>query len=394
MLTPNRRSFLAASGVVAGGLGITRAADPVAFNFLSDPVLTNPSSDSVSVLWATSAPATGWVEYGETEKLGAKAGGDDQGLLPYDERAFKVRVSGLKPGTKYFYRIHAVRVDFRGPYDIRRSKTEAVESKVFSFTTPASDAKEVRFTVWNDTHENADTLKKLHEAHAKEPGDFLLWNGDQTNDITTEERMVDQFLRAGGQPFAATVPYQYVRGNHDVRGPGARHLSRFTDVPGAYYYTFRRGPLGALVLDTGEDKPDDHPVYGGLNGFAAFRSKQAEWLAKAIESPEFKDAKFKVLFCHIPLYWIREKETGTFCGDGRKKWHDLLVKAGVQLVISGHTHEPAWMPAEKGRPYGQLIAGGPKPTAATYIRGHATADGMTVTQYKLSGEVQYTVKLG
>lgn len=176
--------------------------------------------------------------------------------------------------------------------------------------------------------------------------------------------------------------------------PDGHTLYAGSDQPGAYYYTFRRGPLGVLVLDTGEDKPDDHPVYGGLNDFAAFRTKQAEWLAGAIEAPAFKGARFKVLFCHIPLCWIREKETGSFCGDGRKKWHDLLVRAGVQLVISGHTHEPAWMPAEKGRPYGQLIAGGPKPTAATYIRGRATADGLTVTQYKLSGEVQYTAKLG
>lgn len=395
MFTPNRRSFLASSGILAAGLGAVQAADPVAFRLLSDPVLTNPAPDGVSVLWATSHPATGWVEYGETEKLGSKAAGDHQGLLPYDERAFKVRVADLKPGTKYFYRVHALRVDFRGPYDIRPMKDEAVASDVHTFTTPSRDAKEVRFTVWNDTHENGETLRLLYAAHEKEPGDFLVWNGDQTNDITTETRMVDQFLAAGGKPFAASVPYYYVRGNHDVRGPGARHLSRFTDVPGGhYYYSFRRGPLGVLVLDTGEDKPDDHPVYGGLNGFAAFRAKQAEWLARAIESPEFKDARFKVLFCHIPLWWLREKEVGTYCLDGRKKWHDLLVKAGVQFVISGHTHEPAWMPAEKGRPYGQLIAGGPKPTGATYIRGHVTTDGMTLTQYKLGGKVLHEVKVG
>lgn len=31
---------------------------------------------------------------------------------------------------------------------------------------------------------------------------------------------------------------------------------------------------------------------------------------------------------------------------------------------------------------------------ATYVLGHATSDGLTATQYKLSGEVQYTVELG
>ncbi|QEL17954.1 FN3 domain-containing metallophosphoesterase family protein [Limnoglobus roseus] len=392
-MNPSRRTFLAASSAALAVTAPTaRAAADGPFQFRSPPVLTNPTPDGVTVLWATSGPATGWIEYGETERLGSKAGGATDGLMPFDERVFKVRLAGLKPGCRYFYRVHAVRIDFRGPYDIRRVGTDAVASEVYRFTTPPADPAEVRFTVWNDTHEVADTLKALHTAHQKEPGDFLLWNGDQTNDITTEERMVAQFLAPAGQPFAATVPYYYVRGNHDVRGPGARHLPRFTDGP--LYYSFRRGPMAALVLDTGEDKPDDHPVYGGLNDFAAFRTLQAEWLAKEIEKPEFQSARFKVLFCHIPLWWKREKNTGDFCGDGRAKWHDLLVKAGVQLVVSGHTHEPAWLPAEKGRPYGQLIGGGPKPTAATYLRGHATRDGLTVTQFKLTGEVQYTVKIG
>jgi acid phosphatase type 7 len=241
----------------------------------------------------------------------------------------------------------------------------------------------------------AETLRGLHEAHEEaqqtEPDDFLLWNGDQTNDISSDERMVDQFLAGAGQPFAARVPYYYVRGNHDVRGPGARRLPRFTDVPdGAYYYSFRQGPLAALVLDTGEDKPDDHPVYGGLNDFAAFRAKQAEWLAKEIERPEFHTAPIRILFCHIPLWW----EGRPLCTDGYQKWHDLLVKGGVQLVISGHTHWPGWFPAEAGRPYGQLVAGGPRPDRATYIRGHASGNRLAIAHYRLGGELLHEFEIG
>jgi 3',5'-cyclic AMP phosphodiesterase CpdA len=369
-------------------------ADEQPFRLLSHPVLTNPAPDGVSVLWATSATATGWVEYGETDRLGQRATGEDQGLMPYDERAFKVRLRHLRPGTRYHYRIHAVRVDFRGPYDIRRRPQETSVSDVFSFTTPDPAAEVARFTVWNDTHEVTDTLRGLHAAHEmaqKEAGDdFLLWNGDQTNDISTEDRMVDQFLAGAGRPFAARVPYYYVRGNHDVRGPGARRLPRFTDVPdGAYFYSFRQGPLAGLVLDTGEDKPDDHPVYGGLNDFAAFRGRQAEWLAREVERPAFRSAPIRVLFCHIPLWW----EGRPLCVDGHKKWHDLLVKGGIRLVISGHTHRPGWFPAEPGRPNGQLVAGGPKPTAATYVRGHATRDRLAITHHRLSGEVLHEFEI-
>jgi acid phosphatase type 7 len=400
---PSRRDFLARSGLLLGATCLTEQTaiarqaptDEMKFGLLCHPVLTNPAPDAVSVLWATNGAATGWVEYGESDQLGERASGEEQGLMPYDERAFKVRLRQLKAGTRYYYRVHAVRVDFRGPYDIRRRAEESSVSDVFSFTTPNPEAESTRFTVWNDTHEVQETLRGLHDAHEKaqeqEPDDFLLWNGDQTNDISTEERMVDQFLAAAGRPFAARVPYYYVRGNHDVRGPGARRLPRFTDVPdSAYFYSFRQGPLGALVLDTGEDKPDDHPVYGGLNNFAAFRTRQAEWLAKAIERPEFRTAPFRVLFCHIPLWW----QDRPLCTDGHKKWHDLLVKGGVQLVISGHTHRPGWFPPEKGRPYGQLVAGGPKPTAATYIHGHVSRERLAISHYKLNGDVLHQFEIG
>ena len=64
---------------------------------------------------------------------------------------------------------------------------------------------------------------------------------------------------------------------------------------------------------------------------------------------------------------------GWICQDAYRKWHDLLVKAGVKLVISGHTHHHAWFPAREGRPYGQLIGGGPSPEAATAMVVKANA---------------------
>lgn len=342
----------------------------------------------MSILWATSGPATGWVEYGETSELGKTAKDPRLGLFAYDERCFKVRLTGLKPGARYHYRVHAVAIDFQNAYKIVRQ--QEVRSEIGSFVTPNPAATNATFTVWNDTHENAETLKALHTAHEAKPGDFLLWNGDITNDIYSEEKMVGQFLAPAGLPVAAKVPLYFSRGNHDVRGPAARHLPRFTDVPESrYYYAFRQGPLAALVLDTGEDKPDDHPVYGGLNDFLAFRTEQAEWLAKAIEDPQFRSAPFKVLFCHIPLWWTDESRG--FCEDGRKKWHDLLVKGGVQLVISGHTHRTAWIPANDQHPYGQLVGGGPKPEGATYIRGEVSSSEMKVVMHKLDGSVVHEV---
>ena len=62
-------------------------------------------------------------------------------------------------------------------------------SEIHSFTTPNPQGSETNFTVWNDTHEQEDTLRALHTAHEKSPGDFMLWNGDQSNDVHFEKDM-------------------------------------------------------------------------------------------------------------------------------------------------------------------------------------------------------------
>ena len=65
----------------------------------------------------------------------------------------------------------------------------------------------------------------------------------------------------------------------------------------------------------------------------------------------------------------------------------MLAEAGVKLVISGHTHDSAWLPAGANQPLGQLIGGGPHPRHATIIEGEATRDRLVLTMRKLDGGV-------
>ena len=224
-----------------------------------------------------------------------------------------------------------------------------------------------------------------------------MWNGDITNDVTTEELLINEYLNPAGQAHADSTPLFFSRGNHDVRGEAARLLADYAPgLGGAYHYVFRQGPIGCLVLDTGEDKPDESPVYAGLNDFAAHRTAQQRWLERAIEDPAFKSAPFRIAIMHIPLVWDGDVPAdwpsvwggfkGWICEDGRNKWHDLLEKAGVRLVISGHTHRHAWFPPRAEHSYAQLTGGGPKPEQATVIRVQADAQQMHVRVTNLAGE--------
>ena len=56
-------------------------------------------------------------------------------------------------------------------------------------------------------------------------------------------------------------------------------------------------------------------------------------------------------------------------------------------MISGHTHEVAWVPATEAFPYAQMVSGGPVPEHARWIEGTADADGLKLVMRDLDGRV-------
>lgn len=82
----------------------------------------------------------------------------------------------------------------------------------------------------------------------------------------------------------------------------------------------------------------------------------------------------------------------------RNAWHEALVQWGVQIIISGHTHLPAWLPPTEEFPYGQLIAGGSdedvnSPEAATWIEGIASGNELVLSMRTLDGAQVHRVVL-
>lgn len=92
-----------------------------------------------------------------------------------------------------------------------------------------------------------------------------------------------------------------VRGNHETRGNKAREYAHYApSTNGTFYGAFREGDVMFVVLDCGEDKPDDFPVYAGLNDFDSYRSEQARWFAELIRSKEYRTARWHVVMNHFP----------------------------------------------------------------------------------------------
>ncbi len=417
----DRRHFL---GAAAGGLLLTganstsSAADPPKvetnpeikdqallkdLNDISEshPFLQRPTPDSVTVVWSIKRPGTGFVEWGETQKLDKVARDSQFGLYSYDDRFLSAKITGLKPNTTYYYRTVSIGMNFP-----RYSRMEISDKKIYSpihsFKTPDPNGGKASFFVMNDTHENMPTLKLLTKKIIEIGADYTVWNGDLLNDTNSADQAVNGIMMPGGVPFAAQKPVLLSAGNHDHRGPWARSLPRlfkpwnqndpkYGDIP--YAWSLRNGPIAMIGLDTGEDKPDWHPVWGGLANFDPMRKLQAEWLEDTLNRPEIKSAPFIVVFCHIPIY---SADPNANPGDilerwaswqrpCSKYWSPLLKKHNVQAVITGHMHRlmPADLPDEN-RPWTQIHGGGPDlKNNAAFIHGQIIDGKLVIRQEKL-----------
>ncbi|MDR2512304.1 MAG: metallophosphoesterase [Puniceicoccales bacterium] len=347
------------------------------------PAVFAPAADGFTVSCPLAAAALVWLEYGETDTLGTLMKGDAQGFVPHDDKVVKIRLRGLKSGTRYYWRAHAK--------PLRGGATTF--TKTYATRTLDPGAQKAAFTVWNDTHDNAQVIRQLHDAREPE-ADFLLWNGDVSNDVNDRKLLPALYVSPPGVDLAEGAPIFSVRGNHDVRGIWANKMTDYVDFPGGYpYYGFRVGPLGVIVLDTGEDKPDDHPSLKGVAAFQPLIRKQAAWLEQAIASPSLRDAPYRILFCHIPLRWSKEQRPNYARGGydyvslrGQEAWQGALARWKTQVVISGHTHKHAWLEPTAGFRFAQLVGGGRTLNDATRIQGSATADALRLTTLNLKGE--------
>lgn len=388
----DRRKFLQISTAApalcaAGTVGTTRAQDakkPAAMT-TGQPAVMAPRTDGAEIVWRINGLAKGYVEYGKTAQLGSVARDDGWGLRPAGKEVLKVRLDGLEEGTRYFYRVVTENFDHKHP----KKETGTIRS----FRTLSATAPETSFSIWNDTHQRKDTIRKL--AAMTPAADFLLWNGDMSNDWYRDGEVAETLVTpGGGVDFTAKCPLVLLRGNHDLRGNHAWQVRDYTATPdGKPWCAFRSGPVAVICLDTGEDKADDNRYLFGRVACEPMRREQAQWLEKTILRPELRDAPYRIVFCHIPLRWTDEKTDygyDWFSKRSRDLWHASLVKWGAQCIISGHTHADAFIPSSEEFPYAQLVGGGPRMEEARLLSGKADAKQLTLTTTDMTGKVTRT----
>ena len=388
----NRRHFIGSLATSAAGsaLAQTQESSPALAALAKTPlVLMAPRADGVEAVWAVNQLSKGRLEWESDDDSVGVVASDRFGFVPQSDDLLRIRLDGLKPGRSY--RVRSITVAAAD------GKQETSEWKSFRTLNPSATDSE--FVVWNDTHINNETIQKLHEVTPS--ADFLFWNGDTCNDWKSPDLLIPTLLHPGGRDITTGRPLFVAWGNHDVRGPHAFEMPKMIATPGGRpFYAFRSGPVAAICLHTGEDKPDDHPTFNGRVAFDALRREQTSWLADIIREPSFRDAPYRIVFCHIPLRWVTERVPDYANGGfdhfslrSREAWHQALVDWKTQLVISGHTHRDAYIPSNDEFPYAQLTGGGPQPKSATWMKGEASANELNLKVAGLDGNIRHEIEL-
>ena len=288
-------------------------------------------------------------------------------------------MSGLEPGTRYVYKAVSTRVVKMKAY--WPEKGLAAETPVAAFTTFDRRKASAAFTAVTDTHEDAARVTAVLKLVEPGANDFLVHLGDAFNGLESEDQFFSRWLDPASKLAAGAVPLLYVRGNHEMRGAFARNLFDYVPTPEGRYYVARDvGPLHLMVLDTGEDKPDDTNVYSRLNKVGPYRTAELDWLkAHAASDDRAKAAPFRVVLAHQPDWgWTTE---------GEPAWTAAANAARVDLVMGGHFHRTfITKPGEKGNDY-YVVALGQDAVA----RVTSTATELKVTIVDKAGAVTNTL---
>lgn len=349
--------------------------------FRTKPYLQNPVGNGITVMWETTVPAYCWVEYGTDTTQLKRARTIVDGQVVCNNYLHKIRIDGLQPGQKYYYRVCSQEILLYQAY--KKVFGNTAQSSFSEFILPEIDADSFTAIVFNDLHQHTKTFRALCKQIQDIDYDFVVFNGDCVDDPVDHNQATTFISELTEGVRGDRIPTFFMRGNHEIRNAYSIGLRDHYDYVGNKTYgSFNWGDTRIVMLDCGEDKLDSHWVYYGLNDFTQLRNEQVDFLKKELSAKEFKKAKKRVLIHHIPLYG---NDGVNLCAD---LWTKVLEKAPFNISLNAHTHKYAYHPkGELGNNYPVVIGGGYKMDGATVMILEKKKDELRIKVLNVKGDV-------
>ena len=295
------------------------------------PYLQIGTESSIIICWATKIPVRGWVWYGNTpDQLFTVV------VAPTVTNNHKVKLTELEPDQKYYYAVGTS----EGP-------EQGGSEDYFFLTAPAKElvpakVRPLRIWVVGDSGRGNDIAARVRDGYSKftrtRHTDLWLILGDNAYDIGTY-REYQQAVFDMYPELLRCSPLWTAIGNHDAGSANSilqagPYYELFTlptlgeagGVPSetAAYYSFDYGNIHFICLDSyGSDRSLNSPMFA--------------WLTRDLAET---DKDWQIAFWHHPPYTkgSHDSDTEIELVEMRERALPILENAGVDIVLSGHSH--------------------------------------------------------
>jgi 3',5'-cyclic AMP phosphodiesterase CpdA len=258
---------------------------------------------------------------------------------PQVTKEHHVRITGLCPGKKYYYRFG--------------SSTRFLQSarSNYFYTAPYEDFKgKIRIAAFGDCGRNnkgfrTGSLKSYLKYVGKNPAEIMLLLGDNAYNDGTDYEYQTRFFNAYSRTILKNHVLFPAPGNHDYRTtpPSERTAPYFKifsmptagecgGVPSGTqaYYSFNWGNAHFISLDSHGTEAGSLRLYDTL-------SPQVTWIKKDLEA---NNKEWVIVYWHHPPFTMGSHNSDKE-GDLiriRQNFIRILERYGVDLVLCGHSH--------------------------------------------------------
>lgn len=310
------------------------------------PYLQSASPNSIIIRWQTKTPNKGVVRIGKNfnhvEKVFSESSEDDE---------HSIRITGLEPNTRYYYSVGTAKYSmYKGEeYWFKTSPIDTQSPIRFWVTGDQGQAgaiqSGVRDAMLSWTHKNplqnnvtsGNTLSGSAESNL----DFWITTGDNAYRSGTNQQFQNNFF-APYTSILKNTPVWPTYGNHDARRWAFFNIFSLPTKAEAggiasateKYYSFDYGDLHVVMLDSESSRIQKN-------------SKMLRWLQKDLAATK---QKWLVAVFHHPPYSKGSHNSDNLADSQgrmqnvRKYILPLLERAGVDVVLNGHSHmyERSW----------------------------------------------------
>lgn len=298
-----------------------------------EPYIQSLSSNSVIIRWQSEQATDVRVEIGKALDISDYIVEDN-----HSKEVHEISFKNLNPSTRYYYRIYHQQEIFRGGteywFETAPKVASDVPVRMWLIGDPGRSGENIQ-SVQNAMKEWIGDNPRPHQKGLKNPLNLIISTGDNAYWSGSNEDFQSGLFDVHKDLFKNTV-FWPVYGNHDAKGwsffknfslpknAEAGGLASGTES----YYSIDYASVHMIFLDSN-------------NGGFSEDDEMMQWLKADLKQTQ---QKWVIAFMHHPSYTRGShnsndaRDSGNRMFNMRKRVVPVLEKAGVDMVITGHSH--------------------------------------------------------